>query len=1184
MKPKSRNLLFSLGTALIATSTAHADTIYWDGTNAAWGTNTNWTTNPAAATPDPVSAPGALDDAIFNRTDQNTNITISLDAARAANSLTFNSTGATTFRANNAADLTVRTLSIGSGGITMNAGAGAVTFGNNQGTNGNVEIALTAAQNWTNNSSNLLFLNTATANALTGSADLGINGTGRVSLTGLAGATGYSGNITISGGGELEARSNITTNGVFGTGNINVTGGNIGLYFGNTLTRAIGAGAGAIQFSSGISGISGNGSSGSTFNISGMQWNTAAFNPTEFLFQNSTANSNGVGTLNANIDLNNGTRTIRSDQTVDSAYLGNGTITGNITTSAGTAGLIKTGIGQITLNGTNTYTLGTAINQGTLRFNTRLSMSATGNVSVANGATLGITVAGSGTTWGAGTGNGGIAGLVNGGLGGQAGSTVTFAGNSSLQLNVTGGTVNETTALGNGAATNLSLIKVGTVAMTLSGQNTYSGGTIVGNGTLNLGHATNTLLNTGAVTVTGGTLALGANSDTVGAVTLTGGTISSSTGVLTGSSYAAQAGTISAILGGSGGLTKTTGGTLILSSGYNGTGGLWTVQAGTLQLNGTAHAFSDGLTMTGGTLSVVAGTTISGGLLTLSGGVTLSVPNSGAGTIINNNQLWNGNIATTLVSASGQTITSTGSVTLGANVQASNKATMIFDGAIGETGGARNLTVTNNGGTNTFIVNGTNTYSGSTTLNSGTFRVGGAGSLGSGNYSGAISLANSTSFQYSSSADQILGGNITGGTGSLTKNTSSSSVLTLSGTNSYTGGSTVSAGTLTFGKIASKATTGTHAFAAGTTLGLGVGGTGFFSATDVTNAFAGTMTGNLSNVTVTTTTNVGLNTSAGDFTYATTIAGNPTKGLAKLGTNKLTLTGTNTYTGQTIIRSGTLEIGSGGLTGSIAGTSGVTNNAALIYNRSNDLSVGYAIGGTGTLEKRGAGTLTLTSTNTYTGATTVTAGSLIINGAVASTSVVVNGSLGGSGVMANATLSGSGSINPGNSPGILTASATDPTGGLAYNFEFTAAGTEPTWNNATASVNDVLRLTSATPFTADLTGANILSVYFNVGSLTNGDVFTGGFYADTTDFLSSISGAAFNYYLANAGGGVSYGGNNYDLYTGPLTINFGTALQTADFGGGDVTGYTTQFTVVPEPNVAALLGGLGAMLLLRRRR
>jgi autotransporter-associated beta strand protein len=227
----------------------------------------------------------------------------------------------------------------------------------------------------------------------------------------------------------------------------------------------------------------------------------------------------------------------------------------------------------------------------------------------------------------------------------------------------------------------------------------------------------------------------------------------------------------------------------------------------------------------------------------------------------------------------------------------------------------------------------------------------------------------------------------------------------------------------------------------------------------------------------------------------------------------------------------------------------------------------------------------LSNTNTYTGATTVSQGSLIINGAVASTSVVVNGSLGGSGVMANATLSGTGSINPGNSPGILTSSATDPSAGLDYNFEFTAANALPTWNAPTASVNDVLRLTHATtPFAAALGGTNVVTIYLNVGSIAANDVFTGGFYTDLNAvFLSTISSGVFQYFLKDAGGATTYGGNTYTAYTGPLTIGVSTVSQSANFGAGNVNGYVTQFTVVPEPR-AALLGGLGMLMLLRRRR
>ncbi|MEI6607969.1 MAG: autotransporter-associated beta strand repeat-containing protein, partial [Verrucomicrobiota bacterium] len=119
---------------------------------------------------------------------------------------------------------------------------------------------------------------------------------------------------------------------------------------------------------------------------------------------------------------------------------------------------------------------------------------------------------------------------------------------------------------------------------------------------------------------------------------------------------------------------------------------------------------------------------------------------------------------------------------------------------------------------------------------------------------------------------------------------------------------------------------------------------------------------------------------------ASDVIGTPLGGastsLTKAGTGTLTLTGANTYTGETTVSAGTLQIGDGtsGHDGSLL-TSGITDSGALVYNLYGNQAAGYAISGTGSLTKNGAGTLALTGPNTYTGATTVSAGTLELGGA-----------------------------------------------------------------------------------------------------------------------------------------------------------------------------------------------------------
>ena len=110
--------------------------------------------------------------------------------------------------------------------------------------------------------------------------------------------------------------------------------------------------------------------------------------------------------------------------------------------------------------------------------------------------------------------------------------------------------------------------------------------------------------------------------------------------------------------------------------------------------------------------------------------------------------------------------------------------------------------------------------------------------------------------------------------------------------------------------------------------------------------------------------------------------------LVKTGTGTLTLSGANTYTGGTTISAGTLQVGNGGTSGSIVGN--VADNGTLAFNRSDAVSFGGVISGSGALQQNGTGTSILTAANTYTGGTTISAGTLRIGNGGTTGSIVGN--------------------------------------------------------------------------------------------------------------------------------------------------------------------------------------------------
>ena len=284
---------------------------------------------------------------------------------------------------------------------------------------------------------------------------------------------------------------------------------------------------------------------------------------------------------------------------------------GNITLNtvlAGARTLTKDGNGTLTLNGVsnNTYTGLTTVSAGVLNIQQAQALGTTAaGTTVSGGGTLqiqgGITTIAEALTI-----NGGGNNSTNGALESVSGAN-NYAGlitlGSSARINnddavnaftisavgtITGtgdltvggaGNTTFTSVVGNTGA----FVKDGAGMVTLNGVNSYTGLTTVSAGTLAYG--TNNVV-PNAVSVGGGTLALGGYNGTVTGVTLLSGAITGTGGTLTSTGpIAVQSGTISANLAGSVGLTKSTSGTVVLSGGLAYTGQT-VIQAGTLEAVG----------------------------------------------------------------------------------------------------------------------------------------------------------------------------------------------------------------------------------------------------------------------------------------------------------------------------------------------------------------------------------------------------------------------------------------------------------------------------------------------------------------------------------------------------------------------------------------------------------------------
>ena len=480
---------------------------------------------------------------------------------------------------------------------------------------------------------------------------------------------------------------------------------------------------------------------------------------------------------------------------------------------------------------------------------------------------------------------------------------------------------------------------------------------------------------------------------------------------------------------------------------------------------------------------------------------------------------------------------------------------------------ARQLT---KAGTGTLVLAGANTYTGNTTVIGGTLEIGGAGRLGSGTYAGTINITGGT-FKYNSSATQTLTGVISG-SGGVTK--AGTGTLVLAGMNAYSGGTTVSGGTLSVATQADFALgVGPVTVLPGATLRLDRNNlSNPMTLTDATlsqpNAFGTTLSGPLTLGGMVTLSFA----DTGFIAFNGGIAGSG--GLIHNGTRQDTvitaLNGTNAYTGPTVINGalkfgnrvslynavtaswtadkivvnsgGTAYFGVGGtwftaadieiLSALGTATGGFTNGANIGFDTSKanfiyTSEIADTNGGANKLGLQifGGKTLILGDDNTYTGPTSIRWGTVKVN----SINRVVGGtgssSLGAPKTVADGTI-------------LIGQYGTD--GALVY----TGPGETTDRVLYTPGIGANVTL--------DQSGAGLLKFTGDHSTTSSGKtIYLQGSTAGEGEYAGALGGTT-NFRLTKQGSG-TWTLSGMNLYTGATTVNGGTLKVTGSIDTSDVT-------------------------------
>ncbi len=814
--------------------------------------------------------------------------------------------------------------------------------------------------------------------------------------------------------------------------------------------------------------------------------------------------------------------------------------------------LIKQGAGTLILNAENTYTGGTTISGGTL---VATNVDALGSGDVTDDATLELNtggtfdnaISGSGqvvksgddvlTLSGANSYSGGT--LISDGTlvasNVEALGTGDVTDDAVLELNTGGDFDNAISGSGQ-------VVKSGDETLTLSGSNTYTGGTLISDGTLVASNVE--ALGTGDVT-DDAVLELNTGGDFDNAISGSGQVVKSGDDVLTLS-----------------GANSYSGGTLISDG---------TLVASNVEALGTGDVTDDAtleLNTGGDFINNIGGT----GRVEKSGDDKLTL--SGSNTYTGGTLISSGTLVANDVNALG-----TGDVTDNATLMLNTGGD--FTNNIGGTGRVEKS------GDDALTLSGSNTYTGGTLISGGTLVANDVNALGTGDITDNATLALNAVGDFD---------NAISGSGKVEK--SGDDALTLSGSNTYTGGTLISSGTLVASNVEAL---GTGDVTDNATLELNTSGTfdnaisgsgqvvksgdkmltlsGANSYSGGTLISDGTLVASnvesLGTGDVTNNATLELNT-GGDFTNNISGSGQ----VVKSGDDALALSGANSYTGGTLISSGTLVA----TNVDALGSGDVTDNATLELNTGGTFD--NAISGSGQVVKSGDKTLTLSGSNTYTGGTLISDGTLVASNveALGTGDVTDNATLelNTSGTFDN-VISGSGQVvKSGDDALTLSGSntyrgGTTISGGTLVATSVEALGTGDVTDNATLALNtggDFInniggtgRVEKSGDQTLTLSGANSYTggtlissgtlVASNVNALGSGDVTDNAVLELNTGgtFDNAISGSG---QVEKSGDGtLTLSGSN--TYTGGTLISDGTlvASNVEALGSGDIDNYAS---------------------------